>query len=199
MTRVFPRLLLGVADAGSFPQTLSTMFRSAGGEGPDLDDPIRGLIPVLWLAFGLYLQRRELGRDLGDRGRSFQPGGAPVCPVRGDGLRECWFAAVASYAFSNIALRNSVIAELERLRKENAELRSQRSQPGAGSAYETAATAPRVERFGCIGGPRPAALQRQRRRGARHRSLSMTYILPALWTITRPLRPSPTRSRSRQP
>ena len=49
------------------PKKLSTaVLFGIGGDKPGVDDPRNGLIPVLRLAFGLYLQRREL-----DKGESF--------------------------------------------------------------------------------------------------------------------------------
>ena len=54
-------LLFAVCRCLAVPQKLSTAFRSASCERPRLDEPRSGLIAVLRLAFGLYLQRRELG------------------------------------------------------------------------------------------------------------------------------------------
>src|SRR5829696_10447127 len=62
MAQLFPRFLtyccLALADA------LSTSVRHWCGKA-GVDDPRSGLIPVLRLAFGLYLQRRELDKGAG--------------------------------------------------------------------------------------------------------------------------------------
>jgi len=56
-------LLLGPLPCFAVPEKLSTaVLFGIGGDKPDVDDPRSGLIPVLRLAFGLYLQRRELDK-----------------------------------------------------------------------------------------------------------------------------------------
>jgi len=57
-------LLLGPLPCFAVPEKLSTaVLFGIGGEKPGVDDPRSGLIPVLRLAFGLYLQRGGLALD----------------------------------------------------------------------------------------------------------------------------------------